>query len=103
MTRTSITTALNAKATMLKFTSKSVATSAWSSDTTYSDYPYRASVSCSGVTSSYFAEVVFSPSDATSGNYAPICVTGSSIVYIYAKEKPSASITIPSIVAFYVA
>lgn len=82
------------------FTNKTVAAASWLSNSTYADFPYRASVSCSGVTASTFAEVVFSPADATSSNYAPICQTYVGGVYLYAKEIPSESITIPTIIAW---
>jgi hypothetical protein len=36
-----------------------VTASSWVADTTYSDFPYRCNISCPGVTSSMYAEVVF--------------------------------------------
>lgn len=74
-----------------------VSASSWVDDTTYEDYPYKCDVSCSGVTSSYYAEVVFDTAEALSGNYAPVCSTGSSIVTIYSKVNDT--ITIPTIFA----
>ena len=91
---------IGAQAARLTFTSKSVATSAWTSNTTYDDYPYRAAVACSGVTAAMFAEVVLSPADATSGNFAPVCQTYSGGVYLYAKAVPDAAITIPTIIVW---
>lgn len=84
----------------LKFEGKTVATSAWASDATYSDFPYKADVSCTGVTASDFAEVVFSEADAMSGDFAPICATGSGFVRIYATAVPASTVTIPSIVVW---
>ena len=81
----------------LNFANKTVATSAWASDSTYSGYPYRASVACSGVTVNHFPVVVFSPADATGGNFAPVAVSYSGGVYIYAASKPTATVTIPNI------
>lgn len=89
---------IGAQAARLTFTSKSVATSAWLSDSTYTDFPYRAAVACTGVTAAMFAEVVLSPTDATSGNIAPVCQTYAGGVYIYAKAVPDAAITIPTII-----
>ena len=91
---------IGAQAARLTFTSKSVATSAWTSNTTYDDYPYRAAVACSGVTAAMFAEVVLSPTDATGGNFAPVCQTYSGGVYLYAKAVPDAAITIPTIIVW---
>ena len=79
---------------------QTVATSAWASDATYADYPYRASVALPTITAVSFVEIVFSPVDATSGNFAPVCQTYAGGVYIYAKAVPDAAITIPTIVVW---
>ena len=76
------------------FTNVSVDT--WVEDTTYEDYPYRADIPCE-VTSDYVADVTFDIAEATSGNYAPICITGDGIVSIFASEIPSDTIVIPTI------
>ena len=91
---------IGAQPARLTFTNKSVATSAWASNTTYADYPYRAAVACSGVTADMFAEVVLAPEDATSGNFAPVCDTYAGGVYLYAKAVPDADITIPTIIVW---
>ena len=91
---------IGAQVARLTFTSKSVATSAWASNSTYTDFPYRAAVACTGVTAAMFAEVVLSPADATSGNFAPVCDTYAGGVYLYAKAVPDAAITIPTIVVW---
>lgn len=80
----------------LYFTNKIA--SSWVTDSTYDGYAYRCDVSCSGVTADYFAEVIFSPSDATSGNYAPVCETLANVVRIYSKTNDS--ITIPTIIIY---
>lgn len=79
---------------------KTIATSAWASDATYADYPYRASFTLPTITALSFAEIVFSPADATSGNFAPVCDTYAGGVYIYAKTVPDATITIPTIIVW---
>ena len=79
---------------------KTIATSAWASDTTYADYPYRASVALPPITAVSFAEIVFSPADATSGNFAPVCDTYNGGIYVYAKAVPDAAITIPTIIVW---
>ena len=50
------------------------------------------------VTANYFPLVVFSPADAMSGNFAPVAVSYSGGVYIYAESKPAEAVTIPNIV-----
>ena len=82
---------------VLAFTGKVVAVSDWVSDTTYSDFPYRAAVSCNGVTAKHYAEVSFSPADAMSGSFAPVAASYDGGVYLYASEIPEA-MTIPAIV-----
>lgn len=82
---------------ILSFTNKAVAVSAWTSDTTYADYPFRAAISCSGVTANHIPEVTLSAEDADSRNFAPVAVSAANLVYIYAVEKPTASITVPTI------
>ena len=91
---------IGAQAARLTFTSKSVATSAWASNSTYTDFPYRAAVACTDVTAAMFAEVVLSPADATSGNFAPVCQTYAGGVYLYAEAVPDAAITIPTIIVW---
>lgn len=78
-----------------------VSASSWTQQgtPTYSGYPYRCALSSgnlANVTSSMYAEVVFAPTEALSGNYAPVCQTYDGGVYIY--SKVNTSITIPSIV-----
>ena len=79
---------------------QTIATSAWASDTTYTEYPYRASVALPPITALSFVEIVFSPADATSGNFAPVCDTYNGGIYIYAKAVPDAAITIPTIIVW---
>ena len=75
----------------------SVAASAWVSDSTYAAYPYAASIACPGVTAGHVPEVVFGATEAASGNFAPVALSGSGTVKIYAATKPTAAITVQSI------
>lgn len=79
------------------FSGVSVAASAWESDSTYAAYPYAASIACSGVTASHVPEVVLGATEAASGNFAPVALSGSGTVKIYAATKPTADITVQSI------
>jgi hypothetical protein len=76
------------------FYNQSVAT--WASDATYSDYPYKGTITLNGVKGTDGVEVTFSNADATSGNYAPICNTVANGVEIWAKAQDNA-LTIPTI------
>ena len=79
------------------FSGVSVAASAWVSDSTYAAYPCAASIACPGVTASHVPEVVFGATEAASGNFAPVALSGSGTVKIYAATKPTAAITVQSI------
>lgn len=74
-----------------------VQTSAWSADTTYDGYGYRASIAMSNVTSNYVPSVTFGIAEAESGNFAPVADTYSGGVYIYAKEQPTEAVNVLSI------
>ena len=82
------------------FGPQTVATSAWAADTTYSaqGYGFRASVPLSGVTASHIPDVTFAMADAVSGNLAPLADTYDGGLYIYAKEQPTATVNIASVV-----
>ena len=84
----------------LTFGAQAVATTAWTSDATYSDqgYGFRASAPLSGVTTSHIPDVTFAMADAISGNLAPLADTYDGGLYIYAKEQPTATVNIASVV-----
>ena len=84
----------------LVFTGKTAAVSAWAANTTYSaqGYGFRAAVACAGVTASHRPDVAFGAADSVGGNFAPIADSYAGGVYIYCKTKPTATVTIPSIV-----
>ena len=81
----------------INFTNVNVPTSLWQSSATYSQYPYQANISCTGVTTSYIAYVNFAPTDALSGILGIPTLCGSGTVTIYATQIPSMAITIPTI------
>lgn len=84
----------------LQFSNTSVPASAFVVDNTYEDFPYRAAVALSGVTGSMIPEVVFSLSDAISGNFAPVAESYNGGVNLYSVEVPEANITIPTILVW---
>lgn len=84
----------------LLFTATVVAASAFVADSTYQDYPYRASVALTGVLASMIPDVILSLADATSGNYAPVCECYNGGIYLYAASAPDAAITIPTILCW---
>lgn len=88
--------------TLLRFTNKSVATSAWKALATTDDaakagFTLYANISLSGVTSDMISSVIFNAVDATSGNYSPTSATSNGYVTIYALNKPTATVVVPTI------
>lgn len=84
----------------LQFNSVSVAVSKFVSNTTYEDYPFRASVALEGVQSTMIPEVIFRMADAISGNFAPVAESYNGGVYLYAADKPEGNIVIPTIICW---
>lgn len=96
-----VQTVLNGKQPLkLVFTNVGISSATFVADSTYADYGYRAPVALTGVTASMFPEVVLSPSDAVSGNFAPVSQTYAGGVYIYAQSKPVGTTTVPTIVVW---
>lgn len=93
-------TKLNNAAQRIIFSNKTVAVDDWADDETYSDFPFKANIACSGVTSDYVAEVIFNVTDVISGIFAPVNETGAGVISIWASEKPSDTITVPTIMCF---
>lgn len=87
-------------AVKLTYTNKTVPVSAFVSNATYEDYPYRAAIALTGVTNTMIPEVMFGLADAVEGNFAPISETYMGGVYIYAADIPEAAITIPTIICW---
>lgn len=83
-------------------TNASVPIAAWESSSDQSDagFPYRAAVVLTdviGTINDMVPDVYFSAADAVSGNFSPVAQTYAKGVLIYAADKPTAAITIPTI------
>ena len=88
--------AASAAQTASKPVSFSVATSKWTSSTDYTGYNYYADVTVSGMTSNDSVDVRFSMSSmsvCTTAEIAGACVTNSGSFRLYAKSKPTASVS----------
>lgn len=79
--------------TYLTFTNVSVSSSAFSVDTTYGDFMYKAAITLSGVTADMTPTIVFSGNDAISGNYLPLCESYNGGVYIWSKVNTGVTIS----------
>ena len=75
---------------------QTIAVSAWTQDTSsLAGYSYKAQITVSGATRNDFPIVAFNQSDAVSGNFAPLSFSFDGYLEIWAKEKPTAAVTIP--------
>ena len=89
------------------FINVEVPDSAWVQQTNnpdIADFPWRASVSCPGITPDYSADVRFYYKDIANNSFAPVTNTAQNTVYIYADAQPSSTnnkITIPAIICVY--
>lgn len=92
---TEVVNNLNVKT--LIFLNKTVAVTAWASDSTYLNFPFKAAIDCTGVTANDTPLVMFSAADQESGNYTG-ADSGANVVYIYCSTKPTVAITIPNII-----
>lgn len=73
-----------------------IAVSAWTQDdTSLAGYSYKAQITVSGATGDDFPIVAFNQGDAVSGNFAPLSFSFDGYLEIWAKEKPTAAVTIP--------
>lgn len=73
-----------------------IAASAWAQDdTSLAGYSYKAQITVSGASGNDFPIVAFNQSDAVSGNFAPLSFSFDGYLEIWAKEKPTAAVTIP--------
>lgn len=90
----------NKETKKLVFGNVTVARSAFVSDTTYSDYGYRAAISLDGVDSSMIPEVMFDADIAASGDFSSVSAAYDGGIYIYSVSVPSSEIVIPTIVCW---
>ena len=87
-------------AELYKFVNVSVPTASFTADTTYKEYPYKADIILPQIGTTLVPTVIFSLTDAESGNYAPVAECGSGYVRIWAKKAPESTITIPTILCW---
>lgn len=84
----------------LQFNDTLIPANSFAADTTYEDYPFRASVALKDVLKSMVPEVIFSIPDAASGLFAPGAETYDGGVYLYASDLPESDITVPVIICW---
>lgn len=73
---------------------------AWVEGTAHVDFPIYAFIPIEGVTAKMRVDVIFTPVEAASGNYAPIAETVDGGVKIFAVEYPDNGFTIPTIIVW---
>ena len=89
--KANLDTAANKRTTSLVFTNKS--TSTWSSNNTYTNFKYRATIACAGVTANHYAEVCFNPDDVLNYIPASVCQTYNGGVYVWTMVNPNRALT----------
>lgn len=89
---------LASDAVKLTFSNTIIPAASFVSDSTYTDFPYRAAVTLAGVTAVMLPEIIFSAADAVGGNFAPVAESYLGGVYLYAAAVPEEAVTIPTIV-----
>ncbi len=66
----------------------------WTASEEGGDFAYKGYVGKEGITAADSATVVFSASDASSGNYSPVCETSDGKVWVWAKVQGSPTVTV---------
>lgn len=84
----------------LVFYDTAVLASEWAADSTYPDYPVRASVALTSVVATMIPDITLALADATSGNIAPVAECYNGGVWLYAASKPDAQMVIPTIICW---
>lgn len=64
------------------------------------DFPWRGTLSCSGVTDSMVPEVILPISLAMSGDFAPVAKTDTNKIYIYSANEPAETVTAATVIAW---
>lgn len=83
-----------------RFENVSVPVASFVSDTTYADYPYRATVPLAGVIASMVPDVTFSVAALADCEFAPVAECYAGGIYIYASSAPTAAVLINSVVCW---
>ena len=78
-------------------TNITIATTDWETDSTYSNYGYKADITIQGVTADMIADVYFNGTSAALGTLAPFCETSANTVTIYCSANDTA-VTIDKVV-----
>lgn len=78
------------------YSNKVISVSDWVADTSYAQYPYKANLTCTGITSNDFVEVDMGEVPSI---LAPFVMTSDNTVSFYASEIPSEDIIINSILS----
>ena len=75
-------------------TNLTIATTAWSASSEKSGYSFKANLTVSGIATADQAYLKFSDSDVAGMNFC-VGAIAANVIAIYAKTKPTATITIP--------
>lgn len=64
------------------------------------DFPWRGTLSCSGVTASMVPEVILPITLAMSGDFAPVAKSDANKIYIYSADEPTETVTVATAIAW---
>jgi len=98
--KTTLNNIRDKRTTSLAF--QNVPTSEWTQDVSgpYPSYPYKATLSCPGVTTAHFVQVCFKPEHVINYVPAPVCqVPSDGTVQVWAMINPGSSIEVPTVFA----
>lgn len=83
-----------------RFENVTVPVASFVSDTTYADYPYRATIPLAGVIASMVPDVTFSIAALADCEFAPVAECYAGGIYIYASSTPTAAVLIDSVICW---
>ena len=84
----------------LLYVNVAIPSTSFASDSTYEDFPYRATMALSSVSSSMIPELTFGLEDAVEGIFAPVAETYNGGIYVYANGIPENTTIIPTIICW---
>lgn len=99
-TQVSITNEITNMTKKLLYVNVAIPSTSFASDSTYEDFPYRATMALSSVSSSMIPELTFGLEDAVEGIFAPVAETYNGGIYVYANGIPENTTIIPTIICW---
>ena len=93
---------VQSKMSKMVFLNTTILPAAFEDDNTYEDFPYKASLILSSVTSTMIPEIIFGLNEILEGTFAPICESFDGGIYLYSNIIPTETIIIPTIICWII-